>query len=175
MPAGFMTAILAPLAGHTGDRFGHRPVATAGLAALVTGLLVLSVVTATSSTMLVTLAMAVVASGLAFFHAPNSSAIFDDIRSEDFGVTSGSINLSRNMGNVVGIAIATTVVTSTMSSRGFPTSLASMPADSDSGLLLAFADGVSSALLLFAGLCSVLIVLSIMLLKRGRQTDASPG
>ncbi len=90
-------------------------------------------------------------------------------------MTSGSINLSRNMGNVVGIAIATTVVTSTMSSRGFPTSLASMPADSDSGLLLAFADGVSSALLLFAGLCSVLIVLSIMLLKRGRQTDASPG
>jgi predicted MFS family arabinose efflux permease len=160
VPAGVVTALVSPLAGHTGDRFGHRRVATLGVTLLVAGLTCLSTLSPQTSTFWVSAFMAVLAVGLASFHAPNSSAVFADLPPEVFGVTSGSINLARNLGNVTGIAIATAIVTGTMSSRGFEPKLAAVQESGDPIILTAFVDGMTTSFVVFAALCMCLIALT---------------
>ena len=94
--------------------------------------------------------------GLASFHAPNSSAILSAVAEGAHGVASGFINLGRNLGNVVGIAAGTAIVTGSMAARGLPPTLASVATDGDTAVLYAFVAGFSRATLILGVLCVLL-------------------
>tara|TARA_Y100000994_G_scaffold247650_1_gene253466 strand:+ start:643 stop:978 length:336 start_codon:yes stop_codon:yes gene_type:complete len=57
--------------------------------------------------------------GSAIFMPPNSSSIFSSVSKNNHGVVSALVNLSRNSGNVSGIAMATAIVAATMLAFGF--------------------------------------------------------
>jgi len=60
------------------------------------------------------------AAGMAAFYAPNNSAVMSMVPKKDFGLFSGMLNLSRTIGNTLGIASATAIVAVVMAAHGFP-------------------------------------------------------
>jgi EmrB/QacA subfamily drug resistance transporter len=156
MPAGIVTALASPVMGYVADRVGHRRIATLGVAvnglALI-GLSFLAVDTPVVWTVVIFMFLSV---GIASFHAPNSSAILGAVSEAAHGFASGFINLARNLGNVVGIAAGTAIVTGTMAARGLPPTLSAVADGRDPALLSAFVAGFSLATLTLGALCLLL-------------------
>ena len=152
VPGGMVTAIVAPMMGYAADRFGHRKVSLLGQVILAAGTAGIAAVHAGQSVALLTMLLMTVSLGLATFHAPNNASIFATVGIEQFGVVAGLINLARNMGNVVGIAAVTGIVTAVMAARGYPPSLADVTGASDAGLLVGFVDGMELGFWVLSGL-----------------------
>ncbi len=155
-PAGVVTALASPVMGHIADRVGHRRIATLGVALNGAGLLCLSQLGVATSLIWAVLLFMVLSLGIASFHAPNSSAILAAVDDNAHGVASGFINLARNLGNVIGIAAGTAIVSATMAARGLPPTFAAVTGQGDAALLEGFVAGFNRATLLLGALCVVL-------------------
>ena len=111
-------------------------------------------------------------SGMGMFYSPNTSSILSAVRRNNHGVVSGFLNLIRNAGNVVSVAIATAIVASTMGAMGYEPSLDAIRTAAGSGVESAFTLGLKYAYLTMVAflVCSVLV--STLRLKPG--IDAPP-
>ncbi len=152
VPGGIVTAVASPLMGLAADRFGHRRVSLVGQLILAAGTAGLATVHAGQTLVWLVLLLMTVSLGLASFHAPNSASVLGYVPSKRYGIVSGLINSARNMGNVLGIAAATGLVTWVMARNGFPPSLAKVTADSDPVLLQSFTEGMHVAFWTLCGL-----------------------
>tara|TARA_B100000586_G_scaffold260612_2_gene227068 strand:+ start:422 stop:826 length:405 start_codon:yes stop_codon:yes gene_type:complete len=91
----------------------------------------------------VIISITVFSSGSGIFASPNSAAIFESAIQSRYGVVSALVNLSRNAGNVTGIAIATAIVAGTMMGSGYSSDVdAVMIAGKGSDLLGVFISGM---------------------------------
>jgi hypothetical protein len=103
------------------------------------------------------------------FQTPNNTSVMDSVPRERFGIASGILALMRAMGRALGIAMASTIVVSSMFSTVGKVSLYSLKRDGalleQGGALLAFADGIGKALLVASFLCVLGVIFSLL---RGR-------
>jgi MFS family permease len=159
VPGGIVTAVGSPLIGLVADRFGHRRVSLLGQLILAAGTAGMATVQAGQSLAWLVAFLMMVSLGLASFHAPNSASVLGYVPSHRYGIVSGLINSARNMGNVLGIAAATGLVTWVMARNGYPPSLARVTADSDVALLQSFTEGMHLAFWVLCGLSLVVAAL----------------
>jgi EmrB/QacA subfamily drug resistance transporter len=170
MPAAIVTALVSPFAGRLADRFGTRELATIGFAVAVIGLLIFTSVSAASAAWIVCAGLVVIALGLATFSAPNSASIFGAVDAGAHGLTAALVNLSRNMGNVIGVSFATTIVAARMTASGQTPTLAESGETIDAAVIAAFMQGFWLAFVLLAGLAlAVLMLMSIGIWRRRRR------
>ncbi len=162
MPAGIVTAGASPIMGLLADRMGHRRIATFGVAVNGLALICLSFLQIDTSVIWTVLIFMVLSLGIASFHAPNSSAILGAVHEDAHGFASGFINLARNLGNVVGIAAGTAIVTGTMAARGLPPTLAAVAEHGDTALLTAFVTGFGRSTLTLGALCLLVVVVRLI-------------
>ncbi len=106
MAVPFCVFFIAPLAGRLHDRFGARIVASFGLANCFVSLLLLTALSANSSGLYIVSSLALLGFGQAMFLAPNSAAALAGVSHEDSGITSSLLATSRNMGMLLGTALA---------------------------------------------------------------------
>jgi EmrB/QacA subfamily drug resistance transporter len=106
-----MMSVSAPIAGTLSDRFGSRLLSPLGAAIAATGLLALSQLTPESGPLDVVWRSAMVGLGIGTFGAPNNNAIMGAVPRERIGLAAGTMASMRNLGNVVGVALAGTVLT----------------------------------------------------------------
>ena len=172
VPGAMCMAILGPLSGRWSDRFGWRKFTCAGLILSSTGVAILSQVTAESSVFHVIPALMLTSSGMGTFYSPNSSSILSAVERNNHGVISGLVNLIRNAGNVVSIAVATAIVTATMGSMGYEPSLDAVRDSAAVGVGTAFTAGLKFAL--FAMMGSMLVALFLSALPTHREGQAVP-
>lgn len=97
---------VSPLAGALHDRVGARIVASTGLAICLVGLLLLTTINASTSPWLIAALLAVLGFGQAMFLSPNSAAALAGVNHQQAGVTSSLLATARNMGMLVGTALA---------------------------------------------------------------------
>ncbi len=97
---------IAPLAGRLHDHIGARIVASFGLANCFFSLLLLTALSAHSSGFYIVCSLALLGFGQAMFLAPNSAAALAGVSHEDSGITSSLLATSRNMGMLLGTALA---------------------------------------------------------------------
>ena len=161
-PAGIVTALASPVMGHVADRVGHRRIATLGVALNGVGLICLSFLGVQTSVVWAVVLFMVLSLGIASFHAPNSSAILAAVEEGKHGVASGFINLARNLGNVVGIAAGTAIVSATMAAQGLPPTLAAVVDGGDSALLQGFVAGFNRSTVFLGSLCLVVAALRVI-------------
>ena len=90
---------------------------------------------------------------------------------EKYGVVTAFVNLTRTSANVTGIAIATTIVTLTMSSLGHEPNLSAVADGGNDGVKVAFVTGLSRSFMVSAGLMLIAFVLSV--LRSGRREVTS--
>lgn len=98
----FVAALTGVPAGRIADRFGARRMTLAGLIAMATGCLTLSVLPETFGIGGYLLPMVVITIGYALFQTANNTTVMADVQPDQRGVISGMLNLSRNLGLITG-------------------------------------------------------------------------
>jgi EmrB/QacA subfamily drug resistance transporter len=98
----FVAALTGVPAGRIADRFGAPRMTSAGLIAMATGCLTLSVLPETFGIGGYLLPMVVITLGYALFQTANNTAVMADVQPDQRGVISGMLNLSRNLGLITG-------------------------------------------------------------------------
>ncbi len=131
--------IAAQGSGRLADRFGPRPFAVAGFAASLLATLPMAFLDGDSSLIAVMLLLFGVGLGMGLWSVPNNSIIMGSVTPARMGVVSALTNLTRNVGNVTGQAMAAGVVVAVMAAGGFDVPLSEI-ADSP-GAARSFIDG----------------------------------
>ena len=151
LPNAVSRIVMGPLSGRLSDRYGWKLFNIIGLLLSAAGLFALATLTVSSSVVLILAAILLQSSGSGLFQSPNSASIFSAADSSRHGVVAAFVNLSRNSGNVTGIAIAASIVTAVMVSGGYePNINAVLEAGPGSGLLNSFMTGLKVAFLAMA-------------------------
>lgn len=105
----------APVAGSLSDKIGPKLITFIGLALLLISQIGYMLCNLKSSIWLFIISIAIMGLGSGIFSSPNNSLVMGSVEQKDLGVA-GSINsLSRNLGMVIGISSATTVLFAAMS------------------------------------------------------------
>ncbi len=102
--------LLASRGGGLADRFGPRWPATLGAALVTAAIGLLATVRPASPVWLVVGALALYGAGAALFQAPNNSAVLTAVPAGHLGTASGMLALARQLGQILGIALASGVV-----------------------------------------------------------------
>ncbi|SET46513.1 MFS transporter [Paenibacillus sp. NFR01] len=112
-----MMVVIAPLSGALSDKIGSELLTFAGLLVMVVAQLGMARLHAGSSVTLVGVWIALLGVGSGLFQSPNNSLVMSKVPRTQLG-SAGSVNsLVRNIGMVVGITVATTVLFHVMSSK----------------------------------------------------------
>ncbi len=163
-----MMLLLSPLSGRISDRHRFTHQATLGIALVSIGLLSLATITATTPVAGIVARLALVGIGTSIFMSPNSAAIMNSVPPDRLGTASASVATARNIGNAVGLALASAVLVAVATaSAGFSAArVADLP---DAALV----DGVRAAFLA-AGLASATAVVASLLRGRSPAPAAHP-
>jgi len=112
-------ATAASTSGRMGDRIGERPFTVVGFAMLVATAIAFMVFSAETPVWIVMVVLLVNGVAMGLWGVPNNSIILGSVPKESFGVVGALTNLTRNVGNVAGQAIASAVVVGVMVADGF--------------------------------------------------------
>jgi len=117
LPFAVATGIASPLAPRLVQRFGTKVIVTWGLTSMAIGMFVASTADATSSYLVIVVAMAFMGSGLGFVTAPATESIMGALPPERAGVGSAVNDTTRELGGTLGVAIAGSLVASIYSAK----------------------------------------------------------
>ena len=161
MAGGF--AVSGPLAGIISDKYGWTRIELLGLAMAVCSLVFLSFIDQATSLIYLLPFLALIGMGMGFFYSPNSSSVLSVIDPSDYGVGTAFLNLIRNSANIIGISMATMIITTMMSHYGFSASLDAVnDPNYGEGIKSAFNRGLSLTLRVQGLLISVSVILTIV-------------
>jgi MFS family permease len=119
MSSGPLVAALSGLpAGRMVDRFGARRVTLAGLIGMALGTSLLAMMPARFGVPGYVMPLLLVTAGYAFFQAANNTSIMANAIGDQRGVTSGMLNLSRNLGLITGASVMGAVFAVTSGASG---------------------------------------------------------
>jgi len=106
--------IVSPASGSLSDRFGPAPFAAIGVGSSLAAFLFISRFDLQTGTMVIILVSALLGFGFGMFGSPNNSTIMGAVPKERTGTTSALIATMRNAGMSLGMALAGTVYSTSM-------------------------------------------------------------
>ena len=166
-------AVFGWAAGRLSDRIGWRALIPAGLILGASSMFLYAVfLTTHSPAILVVFSLMLFSAGHGMFNPPTTSSVLSAVHREQYGVVSALLQLIRNGGNSIGIALSTTVVVMTMQSQGFPPSLDAVTSGGDP-VAAAFVTGLRRAFWVI-GLCIVAAMLLTLWKLRAAARRTSP-
>ena len=161
---------VAPLSGTLSDRFGTRPFAVGGMCVVALGLYLLSGLDESAGAPDMAWRLALTGVGMAMFQSPNNSAIMGSVPPWHLGIASGVIAAMRNVGMVIGIAVAGAVLYAVAPVAQSVNPGAFTPAD-----MQAFLSGLHWAFITGAGLAGLAALISLAAVdRRGREGGTAP-
>jgi EmrB/QacA subfamily drug resistance transporter len=101
--------LVAPASGAISDRIGSRLLCTLGMICMATSLFSLARLTANAPLFGLLWRLALAGIGTAVFMAPNNAAAMSAVPVRHMGVAAGTVAMVRNLGMVLGIALAASV------------------------------------------------------------------
>jgi MFS family permease len=113
MPMSLMLMFVAPVSGRLSDRIGARWILTVGLTFVTVGiLLITSQVSTTTNWRTLLPALLITGTGMGMTFAPMTAAAMSRVPPRISGSASGILNTSRNIGQLLGIAVLGSVLQS---------------------------------------------------------------
>ena len=103
-------AILAPIAGRLSDRYPPWLLATSGCLIVGLGIFLLLFINQDRSMIFIGFALMLLGLGFGLFSTPNSNSIFGSAAEAKLGIVSALLNLARMLGQMMGMAIITLLV-----------------------------------------------------------------
>lgn len=148
-----VAALTGVPAGRLADRFGARRTTTIGLTAVATGSFALAALPTTLGIAGYIAPIVVITAGYAIFQTANNTNVMTGVRPDQRGVTSGMLNLSRNLGLITGASV-----------MGAVFSLAAGTSD----INIASADAVATAMRITFLVAAALILAALAVAAAGR-------
>jgi len=166
------TLFVAPLSGAVSDRIGTRGLAFCGMIISGLGLFLMSGLKASADSSDVIWRMTVFGFGMGMFQSPNNSTVMGNVPRVHLGVASGILAAMRNVGMVVGIAMAGAVLYNVA-----PIAVSGHPGSFSSTEIEEFLSGLRWAYIAGAALAGTAALTSLGAVGRRRQaqTKGSPG
>ena len=159
--------IAAQISGRMYDRFGPRAPTLIGLGLQTVVSLVFAFSTDTTSLFVIGIGTALSGFAMGMWNVPNNGAMLGATPPQFLGVGGAFTNVTRTLGNVLGQAMAATVVAGVMVAQGFDIPLGELDENPAAGV--AFNDGWRVAYLIAAGLTVALIALATRLPGRAES------
>lgn len=138
--------IAAQGSGRLSDRFGPRRFSLMGFGVMVCTAFALSLIGETTQFWAIMVVLFINGLSMGLWNVPNNAMIMGAVPAARLGVVGALSNLTRNVGNVVGQAVASGVVVAVMASQGFDVPLSKIA--ETPGAAGAFMDGWRLAYLL---------------------------
>ena len=105
LPYSVTLSVVAPVSGNLAGKYGSRYLTLMG-PIVFTGALVIFTTFGLSTRMWqIVLASAIMGIGNGLFQSPSNNAIMTSVQKKDLGIASGILALSRNLGNILGVAV----------------------------------------------------------------------
>lgn len=176
-PGAFGFAMLGSVSGRLSDRVGVKPFTVAGLTLVIVGGLMFSSLDGSSPLYFIMPALLINGIGMGLWVAPNMSAAIDAVENTAYGVVGAFVNLVRNTASVTGIAVATAIVVSVMSSRGFAADISIVGETGAAEVEEAFLSGARYAYLALVSFAVVALVAALKTQdpKREDRERETPG
>ncbi|HMK64840.1 MAG TPA: MFS transporter [Thermodesulfobacteriota bacterium] len=156
-PTALAIVVVAPLSGWLSDRFGSRLLSTVGLAFNTFTLYWLSTLTLQATYHDVLFRLVILGIGQGLFQAPNNSSVMGSAPRERLGIASGFLAMARTLGQVVGTALAGTILSVAMVATIGHASLNVLHSggtpEEQAKVLTAFMTGMHHAYLVAAAIC----------------------
>ncbi len=151
--------LAAQASGRLSDRFGSRPFAIFGFVLLVGTLLPVAFLTQETPLPIVMGLLFLNGLGIGLWNVPNNSVIMGSVPPSRLGVVGAFTNLTRNVGNVIGQAVASGVVVAIMASHDFDIPLSAIA--ETPGATVAFIDGWRASYLLATAYAVIGLIFAI--------------
>ena len=156
-PTSLAIAVVSPLSGWLSDRIDTRIVSSLGLAVSTMALFWLSLLKPQAGYHDVLVRLLLLGTGQGLFQSPNNSSVMGSVPRNSLGITGGFLSMMRNVGQVVGIALAGTILAGTMVTTLGHSSFEALNAGGSSArkapALAAFMVGLHRAYLVAAFIC----------------------
>ncbi len=164
-PNAMASAVVSPISGWLSDKIGARIISSLGLAVTSAALFMLSSLSAGATSAEVVRGILLFGVGHGLFQTPNNSSVMGSVPPERLGVASAFLSLVRSLGQSFGIAIATTIIISSLIAVTGQTSLQGLREAGQAGqnpaLLSAFLRGYRFSYIAAGLICAFAIVASL--------------
>ena len=109
LPYSVTLSFIAPIAGRLSGKYGSRYLTLAGPAVYCIALLMFTLYDKNAAMWQIVLASGIMGIGNGLFQSPSNNAIMTCVNHGHVGLASGILALSRNMGNILGVAVTITL------------------------------------------------------------------
>lgn len=109
LPYSITLSFTAPICGKLAGRYGSRYLTLAGPTVFSIALLLFTLYDKNAAMWQIILASGIMGIGNGLFQSPSNNAIMTSVNKNELGIASGILALSRNMGNILGVAVTITL------------------------------------------------------------------
>ncbi len=109
LPYSVTLSFIAPIAGRLSGKYGSRYLTLAGPIVYCIALLMFTLYDKNCAMWQIILASGIMGIGNGLFQSPSNNAIMTSVTPTELGLASGILALSRNMGNILGVAVTITL------------------------------------------------------------------
>lgn len=109
LPYSVTLSVIAPISGRLSGKYGSRYLTLAGPIVYIIALILFTIYDEKVQMWQIVAASGIMGIGNGLFQSPSNNAIMTSVKKEEFGIASGILALSRNMGNILGVAITITL------------------------------------------------------------------
>ena len=160
LPSSIALALSGPIGGLLSDKIGTRIPSVAGMILSSIGMFLFSDLSVNTSPRYLIIGMTMLGLGPGMFSAANSSAVMSSMSNDSYGIASGFLNLTRTFATISGVVMATTVVTLTMISYGYPPTLTGLTEIDSENATVVFVSGMNRTFLIMGYVTLLGVVLS---------------
>jgi EmrB/QacA subfamily drug resistance transporter len=105
LPYSITMSIIAPFSGSFAGKHGSKYITRVGPIIMIFSLLLGITFDVNTKILVIIVSSAIMGFGSALFQSPSNTAIMTSVKKDEIGMASGILALSRNMGNIMGVAL----------------------------------------------------------------------
>ena len=109
LPYSLVLSFVAPISGRLSGKYGSKYLTHLGAVVYCISLLIFTLYPKDASIWQIVTASAIMGIGNGLFQSPSNNAIMTSVSKDELGIASGILALSRNMGNILGVALTITL------------------------------------------------------------------
>ena len=109
LPYSLTLSVMAPIAGRLSGKYGSRYLTLAGPFVYCLALTMFTIFGKDAPMWQIVLASGIMGIGNGLFQSPSNNAIMTSVNKTELGIASGILALSRNLGNILGVAVTITL------------------------------------------------------------------
>ncbi|MBO6087978.1 MFS transporter [bacterium] len=102
-------SVVAPIAGRLSGKYGSRYLTLAGASVYCMALFLFVIFSTKAPMWQIVVASGIMGIGNGLFQSPSNNAIMTSVEKTELGIASGILALSRNLGNILGVAVTITL------------------------------------------------------------------